>query len=237
MKTQPNSRDFTHLHLICMFPERPAAFDFDSGGETGMALSSFSVPPEWHLVWSSAAVAHPPQVVRRYPVFLGRPHRTWLRQEPLHIQRIIQVNRTLYIGARDDLFRVELDNSAGDEMFYSKKRTWESNKNDIRICRMKGKHERPAAHALPEYLYSELLSATHKQHILGIWREHLTLNLYETVPDRGTMEDRGTKTKKLRLGEGRRRGVCESLLADPEEGCGADGDMKGLLAPNDCAVC
>ncbi|MEQ2291909.1 hypothetical protein AMECASPLE_017693, partial [Ameca splendens] len=79
--------------------------------------------------------------VRRYPVFLGRPHRTWLRQEPLHIQRIIQVNRTLYIGARDDLFRVELDNSAGDEMFYSKKRTWESNKNDIRICRMKGKHE------------------------------------------------------------------------------------------------
>ncbi|KAA8590022.1 hypothetical protein FQN60_013387 [Etheostoma spectabile] len=26
-------------------------------------------------------------------------------------------------------------------MFYSKKRTWESNKNDIRICRMKGKHE------------------------------------------------------------------------------------------------
>ncbi|KAJ3595474.1 hypothetical protein NHX12_004777, partial [Muraenolepis orangiensis] len=36
---------------------------------------------------------------------------------------------------------VELDNMAGDEMFYSKKRTWESNKNDIRVCRMKGKHE------------------------------------------------------------------------------------------------
>ncbi|TNN69190.1 Semaphorin-6B [Liparis tanakae] len=42
---------------------------------------------------------------------------------------------------RDDLFRVELDIVGGDEMFYSKKRTWESNKNDIRICRMKGKHE------------------------------------------------------------------------------------------------
>ncbi|TNM87321.1 hypothetical protein fugu_005542 [Takifugu bimaculatus] len=83
----------------------------------------------------------PTEVVRRHPVFLGRPHRTWLRQEPLHIQRILQINRTLYIGARDDLFRVELDNVAGDEMFYSKKRTWESNKNDIRICRMKGKHE------------------------------------------------------------------------------------------------
>ncbi|XP_056270272.1 semaphorin-6B isoform X2 [Pseudoliparis swirei] len=83
----------------------------------------------------------PTEVVRRHPVFLGRPHRTWLRQEPLHIQRILQVNRTLYIGARDDLFRVELDIVGGDEMFYSKKRTWESNKNDIRICRMKGKHE------------------------------------------------------------------------------------------------
>ncbi|PWA20877.1 hypothetical protein CCH79_00007254 [Gambusia affinis] len=45
------------------------------------------------------------------------------------------------VTVRDDLFRVEMDNSAGDEMFYSKKRTWESNKNDIRICRMKGKHE------------------------------------------------------------------------------------------------
>ncbi|XP_072537392.1 semaphorin-6B [Salminus brasiliensis] len=83
----------------------------------------------------------PTEVVRKYPVFLGRPHRSSLRQEPLHIQRILQVNRTLYIGARDDLFRVELDNVVGDEMFYSKKRTWESNRNDIRICRMKGKHE------------------------------------------------------------------------------------------------
>ncbi|KAF3858416.1 hypothetical protein F7725_011617 [Dissostichus mawsoni] len=79
-------------------------------------------------------------VVRRYPVFLGRPHRSAQRQE-LHIQTVLQVNRTLYIGARDDLYRVELDNMAGDEMFYSKKRTWESNKNDIRVCRMKGKHE------------------------------------------------------------------------------------------------
>ncbi|KAL4608121.1 semaphorin-6B-like [Arapaima gigas] len=83
----------------------------------------------------------PPEVVRRHAVFLGRPHRSSPRQEPLHVQRILKVNRTLYIGARDDLFRVELDNVAGEEMFYSKKRTWESNKNDIRICRMKGKHE------------------------------------------------------------------------------------------------
>ncbi|KAK5931063.1 hypothetical protein CgunFtcFv8_027245 [Champsocephalus gunnari] len=112
-----------------------------------------AAPPFFLLCWLLQAVSSafpeepgplnyiPTEVVRRHAVFLGRPHRTWLRQEPLHIQRILQVNRTLYIGARDDLFRVELDIVAGDEMFYSKKRTWESNKNDIRICRMKGKHE------------------------------------------------------------------------------------------------
>ncbi|XP_055723696.1 semaphorin-6B-like [Salvelinus fontinalis] len=82
----------------------------------------------------------PLEVVRRYPVFVGRAHHSSQRQE-LHIQTVLQVNRTLYIGARDDLYRVELDNTSGDEMFYSKKRTWESNKNDIRVCRMKGKHE------------------------------------------------------------------------------------------------
>ncbi|XP_051759251.1 semaphorin-6B [Ctenopharyngodon idella] len=104
---------FWLLRLVCaVFPEEPGPLNF--------------IPTE---------------VVRRHPVFLGRPHRSSLRQEPLHIQRILQVNRTLYIGARDDLFRVELDNVVGEEMFYSKKRTWESNKNDIRICRMKGKHE------------------------------------------------------------------------------------------------
>ncbi|KAK3540167.1 hypothetical protein QTP70_027435, partial [Hemibagrus guttatus] len=63
----------------------------------------------------------PAEVVRRYPVFLGRAHSSSVNQEPLHIQRVLQVNRTLYIGARDDLFRVELDNMVGDEMFYSKK--------------------------------------------------------------------------------------------------------------------
>uniref|UniRef100_A0A673IWD6 Semaphorin-6B-like n=1 Tax=Sinocyclocheilus rhinocerous TaxID=307959 RepID=A0A673IWD6_9TELE len=72
-----------------------------------------------------------PLLTFMYPVFLGRPHRSSLRQEPLHIQRILQVNRTLYIGASPSLLKFPL----------LQKRTWESNKNDIRICRMKGKHE------------------------------------------------------------------------------------------------
>ena len=39
-----------------------------------------------------------------------------------------------------------------------------------------------------------------------------------------------------RRGEEEEEGVCGSLLAGPEESCGADRDMKGLLAPNDCAA-
>lgn len=35
----PSSRGSAHLHFICMFPQRPTAFDFDNGKETGMTLS------------------------------------------------------------------------------------------------------------------------------------------------------------------------------------------------------
>lgn len=41
-----------------------------------------------------------PPVARRYPVFLGRAHRSYIRQEPLYIETVLKVNRTLYIGAR-----------------------------------------------------------------------------------------------------------------------------------------
>ncbi|ROL43660.1 Semaphorin-6B [Anabarilius grahami] len=108
-----------------------------------LQLAACSFPEE-----PGPLISAPAEVVRRYPVFVGRAHRSYTRQEPLYIQTVLKVNRTLYIGARDDLYRVELDHVSGDEMFYSKKRTWESNKNDIRICRMKGKHERPEPHVL-----------------------------------------------------------------------------------------
>lgn len=57
-------------------------------------------------------------VVRRHAVFLGRPHRTWLRQEPLHIQRVLQVNRTLYIGARYDGDAMWMAFITGFELFF-----------------------------------------------------------------------------------------------------------------------
>lgn len=98
------------------------------------------------------------------------------------------------------------------------------------------------------------LQAVKKNYLFNTVREHLTLNLCETVPDRNTMENRGTETKSSaerrrrreterwereerggdKGGEERERGG--SVLAGPEESCGADWDMKGLLAPNDCAA-
>ncbi|KAK1790804.1 hypothetical protein P4O66_014660 [Electrophorus voltai] len=101
-----------------------------------LRLAACSFPEE-----PGPLLSAPAEVARHYPVFLGRAHRSYVRHESLYVQSVLRVNRTLYIGARDDLYRVELDHVSGDEMFYSKKRTWESNRNDIRICRMKGKHE------------------------------------------------------------------------------------------------
>ncbi|NXO68616.1 SEM6B protein, partial [Phainopepla nitens] len=59
----------------------------------------------------------------------------------LNIQRILKVNRTLFIGDRDNVYRVSLEPSGAAEMRYHRKLTWRSNQHDISICRMKGKHE------------------------------------------------------------------------------------------------
>uniref|UniRef100_A0A8C9FRY2 Sema domain-containing protein n=1 Tax=Pavo cristatus TaxID=9049 RepID=A0A8C9FRY2_PAVCR len=61
--------------------------------------------------------------------------------ERLNIQRILKVNRTLFVGDRDNVYRVSLEPTAGSEMRYHRKLTWRSNQHDISICRMKGKHE------------------------------------------------------------------------------------------------
>ncbi|CAM9732418.1 unnamed protein product [Bubo scandiacus] len=51
------------------------------------------------------------------------------------------VNRTLFIGDRDNVYRVSLEPTGAGEMRYHRKLTWRSNQHDISICRMKGKHE------------------------------------------------------------------------------------------------
>ncbi|XP_075467501.1 semaphorin-6B isoform X2 [Ascaphus truei] len=78
-----------------------------------------------------------------YPVFLGKgpapiPERG---RDRLSIQRMLKVNRTLYIGDRDALYQILLDSTPGGELQYHKKLTWKSNHHDINVCRMKGKQE------------------------------------------------------------------------------------------------
>ncbi|KAG8454461.1 hypothetical protein GDO86_000907 [Hymenochirus boettgeri] len=77
-----------------------------------------------------------------YPVFLGKgPTRAAERErDHLNIQKILMVNKTLYVGDRDALYQIVLD-SYSLELRYQKKLTWKSNHQDINVCRMKGKQE------------------------------------------------------------------------------------------------
>uniref|UniRef100_UPI00398F1355 semaphorin-6B n=1 Tax=Pristiophorus japonicus TaxID=55135 RepID=UPI00398F1355 len=80
--------------------------------------------------------------VKQSVVFVGTgPGASPGLTERLDVQRILKVNRTLFIGGRDHLYSVDLDAPAADEMLYNKKLTWRSNQHDIDICRMKGKNE------------------------------------------------------------------------------------------------
>ncbi|XP_006171919.1 semaphorin-6B [Tupaia chinensis] len=82
--------------------------------------------------------------VTRYPVFAGSgPGRLTPADgtQDLSIQRILRVNRTLFIGDRDNLYRVELDPPTSTELRYQRRLTWRSNPSDVNVCRMKGKQE------------------------------------------------------------------------------------------------
>ncbi|KAM3852396.1 LOW QUALITY PROTEIN: semaphorin-6B [Vipera latastei] len=83
--------------------------------------------------------------VKQYAVFVGNGLGRFASQEAgaerLHIQRMLTINRTLFIGERDNLYRISLESATAGEMRYHRKMTWRSNKHDINICHMKGKHE------------------------------------------------------------------------------------------------
>ncbi|NXG37058.1 SEM6B protein, partial [Dromaius novaehollandiae] len=83
--------------------------------------------------------------VKHYAVFVGHGRGSGPEAggtERLNIQRILKVNRTLFVGDRDSVYRVSLEPAAAaGEMRYHRKLTWQSNQHDISICRMKGKHE------------------------------------------------------------------------------------------------
>lgn len=86
----------------------------------------------------------PRDYLSHYPVFVGSgPGRLTAAEgaEDLNIQRVLRVNRTLFIGDRDNLYQVELEPSTSTELRYQRKLTWRSNPSDIDVCRMKGKQE------------------------------------------------------------------------------------------------
>ncbi|XP_010633387.1 semaphorin-6B [Fukomys damarensis] len=86
----------------------------------------------------------PRDYLKFYPVFVGGgPGRLGPAEpaEDLNIQRVLRVNRTLFIGDRDNLYRVELEPPTSTELRYQRKLTWRSNPSDIDVCRMKGKQE------------------------------------------------------------------------------------------------
>uniref|UniRef100_G1RSB5 Semaphorin-6B n=1 Tax=Nomascus leucogenys TaxID=61853 RepID=G1RSB5_NOMLE len=86
----------------------------------------------------------PRDYLNHYPVFVGSgPGRLTPAEgaDDLNIQRVLRVNRTLFIGDRDNLYRVELEPPTSTELRYQRKLTWRSNPSDINVCRMKGKQE------------------------------------------------------------------------------------------------
>ncbi|KAF3829573.1 hypothetical protein GH733_003837 [Mirounga leonina] len=86
----------------------------------------------------------PRDYLNHYPVFVGSgPGRLTPAEfaDDLNIQRVLRVNRTLFIGDRDNLYRVELEPPTTTELRYQQKLTWPSNPSDINVCRMKGKQE------------------------------------------------------------------------------------------------
>ncbi|XP_054982467.1 semaphorin-6B isoform X2 [Sorex araneus] len=86
----------------------------------------------------------PRDYLNHYPVFVGSgPGRLTSAEglDDLNIQRVLRVNRTLFIGDRDNLYRVELEPPTSSELRYQRKLTWRSNPSDINVCRMKGKQE------------------------------------------------------------------------------------------------
>ncbi|KAM9330574.1 semaphorin-6B [Gastrophryne carolinensis] len=82
------------------------------------------------------------EYLQTYPVFIGNGYgkHPAKERELLYIQKMLKVNRTLYIGDRDALYQILLD-SNGLELKYQKKFIWKSNHQDINVCRMKGKQE------------------------------------------------------------------------------------------------
>lgn len=61
----------------------------------------------------------------------------------------------------------------------SQKRTWESNKNDIRVCRMKGKHEVKSSYTTTLWFWNALIHASTLSRLSHAWTD--TTAVIETL--------------------------------------------------------
>ncbi|XP_061426869.1 LOW QUALITY PROTEIN: semaphorin-6A-like [Lethenteron reissneri] len=82
----------------------------------------------------------------RYPVFLG--HRVQendsiveTRSHRLDYQLMLKLDRLLLVAERDHIYGLDLDAPLSDEIYYDKRLTWRSSKQERETCFMKGKQE------------------------------------------------------------------------------------------------
>uniref|UniRef100_A0A3Q1BHK2 Sema domain-containing protein n=1 Tax=Amphiprion ocellaris TaxID=80972 RepID=A0A3Q1BHK2_AMPOC len=78
-------------------------------------------------------------VVRRYPVFRGRPSGNE-SQHRLDFQLMTKIQDTLFIAGRDQVYLVSLRESYRNEIIPYRKLTWRSGQADREMCAVKGKH-------------------------------------------------------------------------------------------------
>ncbi|XP_062994309.1 semaphorin-6A-like [Elgaria multicarinata webbii] len=80
--------------------------------------------------------------VNHYPAFVGKgPGKSPSRKDTLDIQLLMTSDRTLYVGARNHVFAINLDQSYEDEIQFSKSITWEPTAAAKEDCRVYGRQQ------------------------------------------------------------------------------------------------
>ncbi|XP_077169124.1 semaphorin-6A-like [Paroedura picta] len=76
-----------------------------------------------------------------YPLFLGHESGDDKEEHTLDIQQVVIMDRILYIAARDNIYTIDMGTSPAEEIYFTKKLTWESSENKAKECIMLGKSE------------------------------------------------------------------------------------------------
>ncbi|XP_067832087.1 sema domain, transmembrane domain (TM), and cytoplasmic domain, (semaphorin) 6C isoform X2 [Heptranchias perlo] len=74
-----------------------------------------------------------------YPVFRGLAPDNRTAQAGLDFQRMLRINQTLYVAARDHVYSFDLGLSPQDVLIPRRKLTWKTRPSDMQNCAMRGK--------------------------------------------------------------------------------------------------